>query len=240
MTSVRPDRPPPVVPTRVSVVIPTWNEASTIVECLEGLRRQSADEVLVVDAGSPDGTARLAEQAGARVLLSGRGRAVQQNAGALATSGEILLFLHADCHLEPGAIDRLRQVMGRSPRILAGCFRMRVEHPDWRFRWIDAAAHLRAGLLGLPYGDQAIFVRRATFDSLGGFPVLPLMEDLYFSIRMRRVARFVLLPARVGVSPRRWLRQGLLAQTIRNWTLTVMASFGTPAQRLARHYPTVR
>ncbi len=228
---------------RVSVIIPTWNEAATIAATLQRLARQGADEVLVVDAGSPDGTAERATAAatpGVRVLRSGRGRGVQQNAGARAASGDVLLFLHADCWLEDGAVDRLRDFLARNPAVPGGCFRMRVEAPDPLFRPIDAAAHLRAGVLGVPYGDQGLFVSRWAFDRVGGFPETPLMEDVLIALRLRRLGRLALLPSRIHVSPRRWRRQGILRQTLRNWTLTALAAVGVSPTRLARHYPAIR
>jgi rSAM/selenodomain-associated transferase 2 len=224
----------------VSVVIPTLNEATTIVAALGRLARQRPDEVVVVDAASPDGTAALAASAGARVLAAPRGRGVQQNRGAAATSGELLLFLHADCWLEDGALAALRRFARCNPHVPGGCFRMSVADPDPRFRAIDAAAHLRAGLLGVPYGDQGLFVRRRAFDHLGGFPELPLMEDVFFALRLRRLGRLAVLRPRIYVSPRRWRQRGLVRQTLQNWFLTALAALGTPLSSLARLYPAIR
>lgn len=227
-------------PMTVSVVIPTLNEASTIVASIRALDLQGPDELVVVDANSPDGTADLARSAGARVIASPRGRGVQQNLGAAATSGSILLFLHADCRLEDGAIDLLRRACARSPRSPGGCFRMRVEDADPRFRAIDAGGHLRAGVLGVPYGDQAIFVRRWAFDRVGGFPEVPLMDDVGLSLRLRRLGRLLLLPARVEVSARRWRHRGLVGQTLLNWGLTALSAGGVSPGRLARLYAVIR
>ncbi|MBX6312250.1 MAG: TIGR04283 family arsenosugar biosynthesis glycosyltransferase [Isosphaeraceae bacterium] len=227
-------------PPRVSVVIPTWNEASTIVACLTRLSRQGVDEVVVADADSPDGTAELAAALGVRVLRSLRGRGVQQNRGAAATTGDVLLFLHADCWLEDGAIDQLRRFVARNPKVPAGCFRMRVADGDPRFRPIDAAAHLRAGVLGLPYGDQALFVPRPVFERVGGFPEVPLMEDVCLALRLRRLGRIALLPAQVYTSARRWRRLGITRQTLRNWSLTALAALGVRLEVLARLYPAIR
>lgn len=224
----------------VSVVIPTLEEAASIGSCLDRLAPQGADEVIVADADSADGTAGLARAAGARVVRSPRGRGVQQNRGAAASSGDVLLFLHADCRLEPGSIACLRRFVGRCPRAPGGCFRMRVDAPDLAFRAIDAAAHLRAGLMGLPYGDQGIFVPRWAFDRVGGFPELPLMEDVYLALRLRKLGRVALLPRRIYVSPRRWRSQGILGQSIRNWGLTAAAAAGVGTGTLSRFYPVVR
>ncbi|CAN5908873.1 TIGR04283 family arsenosugar biosynthesis glycosyltransferase [soil metagenome] len=224
----------------VSVIIPTLNEATTISECLGRLAGQGADEVIVVDASSPDGTATLAESAGARVLPSPRGRGIQQNQGASVASQDIFLFLHADCWLEAGAIESLRRFVERCPRVPGGCFRMRVEGTDMRFRTIDAAAHLRAGVLGLPYGDQGLFVPRWAFERVGGFPEIPLMEDVQISLRLRRFGRLALLPKQIHVSPRRWRQHGIISQSLRNWALTALAAAGFQPELLASYYPIVR
>lgn len=224
----------------VSVVIPTLNEAGTIGECLERLKAQGAVEVVVADAGSPDGTAAIAREAGAKVVSCGRGRGVQQNSGARVSVGRVLVFLHADCWLEDGAIVRLERFLGRNPKVPGGCFRMRVEATGPAFRLIDSAAHLRAGVLGVPYGDQAMFVRREEFEAAGGFPEVPLMDDVLLALRLRKRGRLAVMPDRVHVSARRWRRQGLARQTVRNWALTAMAAAGVRPETLARYYPVVR
>jgi rSAM/selenodomain-associated transferase 2 len=225
----------------VAVIVPTLDEAGTIVECLAWLREQGPDEVVVVDAGSSDGTAALARQSGlCRVLDGPRNRGRQQNLGAAATHAPTLLFLHADTHLEPGALVRLRRFVGRNPRVPGGCFRMRVANSDPRFRAIDTAAHLRAGLLHIPYGDQGLFAPRWAFDRAGGFPELPFMDDLFFSLRLRRLGRLAVLPAHIIVSDRRWRTKGLLRQSIRNWLLTALAALGVPPEHLRHAYPSVR
>ena len=225
---------------RISVVIPTLNEAATIAGTLGALAGQGIDEVIVVDASSPDGTAELARSKGALVLESPRGRGVQQNRGAAAASGDVLVFLHADCRLDDGAIAALRHFLGRHPRVVGGCFLMRVEAQHPLYRGIELAAHLRAGLWGIPYGDQGVFVRRHTFDRIGGFPEVPLLEDLGLAMRLRRQGRCAVVPARIFVSPRRWIQQGILVQTLRNWALTAAAAAGVPPATLARFYPPVR
>ncbi len=227
-------------PLRVSVVIPTLNESTTIVDSLARMVGQGADEVVVVDAASPDGTAALARSVGARVVDAPRGRGIQQNRGAAATSGDVLLFLHADCWLEPGAVGVLRLFVRDHPKVPGGCFRSRVQAEVPMFRAIDSAAHFRAGVLGVPYGDQAIFATRRAFERVGGFPEIPLMEDVFFSLRLRRLGRLGLLPSRVHVSPRRWHHQGLVRQTVRTGFLTASAAVGVPTPILARLYPLVR
>ncbi|HEV3121663.1 MAG TPA: TIGR04283 family arsenosugar biosynthesis glycosyltransferase [Isosphaeraceae bacterium] len=225
---------------RVSVVIPTWNEAGVIVSCLSKLAEQGADEVIVADGTSPDGTASLAGPLCTRVVSGPRGRGAQQNLGAAAASGDVLLFLHADCWLAPGAITLLRNFLRRHPRSPGGCFRMRVADPDPRFRLIDAAADLRAGLLGIPYGDQGLWVPRWAFERAGGFPETLLMDDVLLALRLRQLGRLALLRPSIHVSPRRWKYQGLLRQSFRNWTLTALAALGVHPNTLSRYYPMIR
>jgi rSAM/selenodomain-associated transferase 2 len=225
---------------RVSVIIPTLNEAATIVQTIRQLKTQNCDEIIVSDAMSPDGTAGLARRESVVVVDSFRGRGVQQNRGAAASSGDLLVFLHADCRLEDGAIAVLRGYLARHPWVPGGCFRMSIEDSHPLYRAIDTAAHLRAGLLGLPYGDQGIFIRRSVFESIGGFPEIPLMEDVMISLRLRQEGRLAVLPARIFVSPRRWHQCGIIKQTLKNWSLTAAATLGVSTEFLARFYPHIR
>ena len=225
---------------RISVIIPTLNESATIVNALKRIRTQDAHEVIVADASSEDRTAELARAEGVMVIDCPRGRGIQQNRGAAIATGEILLFLHADSWLEAGAIAEVCRFMSRHPKVPGGCFRMQVEAANAMFRTIEVAADLRAGLLGIPYGDQGIFLRRSIFDSLGGFPEIPIMEDVFMSLQLRRSGRVAVLPHRIMVSPRRWARRGILRQTLRNWLLTAAAAMGVSTRTLSRYYPDVR
>jgi rSAM/selenodomain-associated transferase 2 len=223
---------------RISVVIPALNEEACLAQTLRGLEAEGPHEVLVVDGGSCDETCRIAA-AGARLLQGPRGRAAQMNLGADRATGDALLFLHADCTLEPGALRAAAQALGR-PGIAAGCFRMTVTAPGLVYRAIGACATARVRLTGLVYGDQGLFVARDLFARLGGFPPLRLMEDVFLSVRLRRWGRVVVVPRRIFVSPRRWQRQGVVRQTLRNWTLTALAAGGVHPDRLAPYYPSVR
>jgi rSAM/selenodomain-associated transferase 2 len=223
----------------VSVIIPTLNEENCLGETLTLLREHRPLEVIVVDGGSSDGTCRLAE-AGADVLLQGsRGRAAQMNRGAAHARGDVLLFLHADCSLEAGALEEAERLL-RQRGVAAGCFAMTVRAHGLLYRSIDACATARVRLTGLAYGDQGLFVPRERFQQLGGFPPLRLMEDLFFSRQLRRHGRIVVGGKRIFVSPRRWQTVGLLRQTARNWTLTALAAGGVHPDRLAAFYPAVR
>jgi rSAM/selenodomain-associated transferase 2 len=221
----------------VSVIIPAWNEESCLGETLRLLRSHRPEQIIVVDGGSADATRQIAAAADL-VLHSPRGRALQMNLGAAHARGDVLVFLHADCSLEPGALEEARHCL--RPGVAAGCFTMTVQARGLLYRSIDACATARVRLTGLVYGDQGLFLRRDLFERLGGFPRLRLMEDLFFSRELRRRGRIVVAARRIFVSPRRWQRAGLVRQTLRNWTLTALAAAGISPDRLAAFYPAVR
>ena len=161
------------------------------------------------------------------------------NAGAAVAHGGILLFLHADCELEPGALTVIERSLDR-PGAIAGCFTMHVAARGLGYRCIDVCATARAQWTGIAYGDQGLFLRRADFLRLGGFPPLRFMEDVFFSRRLRRAGRLIVARPKIFVSPRRWQKVGLVRQTVTNWTLTALALVGVSPDRLAAWYPRVR
>lgn len=222
----------------ISVVIPTLNEADCLGETLRSVRAERPREIIVVDGGSSDKTCERAGEAD-RLLHGVRGRAGQMNLGAADANGDILLFLHADCTLETGALRAVAECLGRHG-VAAGCFRMTVNAQGFAYRAVDACATARVRLTGLIYGDQGLFVERRLFERIGGFPPLRLMEDVFISRSLRRKGRMVVAPRRIFVSPRRWQRQGIVRQTLRNWTLTALAAAGVHPDRLAAFYPPVR
>ena len=222
----------------VSIIIPALNEAGCLAGTLQSLRRQSPAEIIVVDGGSSDGTLAAAQGAD-QILVAPPGRAAQMNAGAAKACGDILLFLHADCTLEDGAVAAVQRCL-RVPNIAACCFHMHVTASGWAFRAIDSCATARVRLTGIVYGDQGLALRRDDFVRLGGFPQLRFMEDVMFSLRLRPEGKVVVLPQKVYVSPRRWQKVGLLRQTLRNWALTALAAAGVHPDALARFYANVR
>lgn len=223
----------------VSVIIPALNEEACLGETLALLREHRPREIIVVDGGSSDATCRLAEHGADRLLHGPRGRAAQMNHGAAQAQGDTLLFLHADCSLEVGALEEAERLL-RLRGVAAGCFAMTVRAVGLLYRSIDCCATARVRLTGLAYGDQGLFLSRDLFQRLGGFPPLRLMEDLFFSRQLRRQGRVVVAGKRIFVSPRRWQAVGLVRQTVRNWTLTALAAGGVHPDRLATFYPAVR
>lgn len=217
------------------MVVPTLQEAARIGACVAGLRRLDLDEVVVVDGGSTDRTPDLAEDAGARVIAAPRGRGRQLLAGARAATGEVLWFVHADVRVPHDGPARIREALA-DDRVVGGAFRTRtVDDVAGRWRRLLRVADLRASYTGLPYGDQALFVRRDAFDAVGGYPETALFEDLELSKQLRRVGRLVILPGPVEVSGRRFLARpwrSLFAMNV----LPVAYRVGVPPDVLERVY----
>ena len=221
---------------RISVVIPAINEAARIERAIKSVQVAGFDEVIVVDGGSLDETPTYAARCGAIVVHGARGRAVQQNLGARHASGDVLLFLHADNWLEQNAGKQLRDCLD-DPTVLGGAFRQHIDAAGFLYRLLERGNEARVRLRGMAYGDQAIFLRRATFDQLSGFPEVKLMEDLLLMRAFRSVGRPALLPGPVHVHPRRWQKRGVIRQTLCNWSLILGEKVGVSPNRLARFYP---
>lgn len=221
---------------RLSIVIPTLNEAAGIEQNIQHALALRPLEVIVADGQSEDGTAELARSAGATVVSSERGRGRQLNAGVRAATGDVLLFLHADCWLEPQSADQIAVAL-RDEKVIGGAFRQRIDHDRPIFRWLERGNAARVRWRRMPYGDQGIFVRRPAFESAGGFAEVRLMEDVLLMREFRRRGwRIELLPGPLHVDPRRWLKQGVVRQTLRNWMLLTGLKLGISPDRLAQFY----
>ena len=222
---------------RVSIVIPVVDEAGTITGCLTALGncRDAGAELIVVDGGSSDATVERCAGLADRVLRAPRGRARQMNAGAQAARGDIVLFLHADTRLPDGALAAVEQALtsgaaewGRFDVCIAGRSRL--------FPLIAGLMNRRSRWSGIATGDQAIFVRRDSFDAVGGFPDQPLMEDIELSRRLRRRSGPACLRPPVITSGRRWERHGVWRTIVLMWRLRLLYWLGAPAERLAKAY----
>ena len=224
---------------KISVIIPAFREAAIITESVRAAVA-IGDEVVVADANSPDGTAELAAQAGARIVQAERGRGAQLHAGATAAQGDVLLFLHADARLGRGAREALLSAL-RDPDAVGGNFRIAFVPARGAARLFTMLYDLRRRLTGIYYGDSAIFVRRETYQRLGGFSPMPLLEDYEFVRRLRRAAgRTVYLRGiTVEASARRFAAAPL--RTFLLWgAIHVLYALGVPASTLARCYADLR
>lgn len=221
----------------LSVIVPTLNEADGIqaqLASLEPLRRRG-HEVIVADGGSADGTAELALALADKVIHAAPGRAVQMNAGAAVARGEVLLFLHADTRLPAQADALVLQVLAISGKAW-GRFDVSIEGRSLWFPLIAWAMNRRSRLTGIATGDQALFVKRAVFAQVGGFPAIALMEDIALSGRLKHLGRPVCLHERVITSGRRWERHGVFRTLLTMWRLRLAFFFGADPARLAREY----
>lgn len=221
---------------QISIIIPVLNEADIVAAAIEHAWQTDPHEVVVVDGGSDDDTLDVAAATGAQVVQSAPGRGVQQNAGARASKGNVLLFLHADCWLEPQGLDQISKALS-DPDVSAGAFRQRIEADGFLYRWLESHNARRVQNRSLPYGDQGIFLKRELFVQLGGFPEVALMEDLLLMREVRRQTEVVLLPGPLHVSARRWQKYGVIRQSLRNRVLLIAERLGVPLDRLAEFYP---
>jgi rSAM/selenodomain-associated transferase 2 len=227
------------MPPRISVIIPTLNEAAVIEKTLRGLPRCDDLERIIVDGGSSDDTAALARPFADKVLVAPAGRARQMNRGARAAAGDVLLFLHADSRLPEDALGSIAKAL-EVPTVAGGAFDLAIDSPRWALRLVAAAANWRTRLTGVPYGDQGIFVRRSVFEQLGGFPEWPLLEDLEFSRRIKAAGKVVILSQPITVSSRRWDKEGVGYTTLRNQIFVLLYFLGVSPSRLARWYRPIR
>ena len=266
---------------RISVIIPTLNEASTIEDCLgqfdlgtdisagpggsgvtggsdgpagqdgsiepgsrentEGPAGPGSLEIIVVDGGSDDGTPEIVRaRPGVRLIASSiRSRAVQMNAGAAASSGDVLLFLHADTRLPVRWREQVAEsIRGRGKA--GGRFRFDIAHAKWIYRWIARGTNFRSRVLGITYGDQAIYTTREAFEAVGGYPGIPVFEDARFADRLKKAGGLDWIDEAVLTSARRWERRGPVRTLLLTWLLRLLYTLFVPPRLLARFYGVVR
>lgn len=222
---------------RLAIIIPALNEAVNLSRLLPDLARDCpGSEIVVVDGGSRDDTAGVVtRQPGSRLLASARGRAIQMNHGAREAGGDTLLFLHADTRLPDGAARAIEQTLAE-PGVVGGRFDVRFDNERPLFRVIAWFMNTRSRASGICTGDQAIFVRRADFEAVGGYPDIPLMEDIELSRRLKRRGRLRALRLRVTTSARKWEREGPLRTMGLMWALRFLHFCGVAPTRLHRWY----
>ena len=221
----------------VSVIVPALNEAAGIEQTLRSVATQEADhEIIVVDGRSTDDTARIARRH-ARVIEAPPGRAQQMNAGAALARGHVLLFLHADTVLPPGGLEKVCTAM-RSPACPGGIFRLRFDTPTPLLSFYSFCT--RFALPKICFGDRACFVRCSVFDELGGFPDIPIFEDLELVRLLHERGDFAFLDEYVTTSARRYRQNGPLRQQLLNVRLWLQYRAGSDPRKLVKRYPTMR
>ena len=221
----------------MSIIVPTLNEANGIVALLESLAtvRAGGAEILVVDGGSRDGTPDLSRAFAERVFTAPRGRAAQMNAGAAAARGDLLVFLHADTRAPAETLIRLPALLRESGRSW-GRFDVRIDGRHPLLPLVALSMNQRSRLTGIATGDQTLFVHRAAFERVGGYPEIALMEDIALSKRLKREGPPLCLSDRVITSGRRWESRGVVRTILHMWALRLAYAFGAPPETLARRY----
>jgi rSAM/selenodomain-associated transferase 2 len=223
----------------ISVVIPVLNENKTIAANLHALKALDPHEVIVVDGGSIDRTCEISARMGATVMTGAPGRARQMNFGAQHASGDVLLFVHADTRLPPAALREIVAAL-EDRRYLGGRFDVYLDGDHWMLKVVGAMINHRSRITKIGTGDQAIFVRREVFAQMGGFPDIPLMEDIAFCRALKRLGGIACLRSRVITSARRWESEGVWRTIIKMWTLKLLYLAGVSPVRLKRFYADTR
>ena len=226
---------------RFSIIMPVLNEELVLDAQLARLTRQCAHhdcELLIVDGGSSDRTTAVAQCYG-RVMAAPRGRATQMNAGAAVASGDVLIFLHADTILPDDAFGAIEKALAL-PQVVGGAFRICFNCQHWPYRLVALSVNMRSHMRKIFTGDQAYFIRSASFKAVGGYPNQPLMEDLEIITRLRKIGKVVLLPQYVTTSARRHEKIGLIRSVLLMWYLRTLYKLGTSPEQLQRMYLDVR
>ena len=222
------------VKSRVSIIVPAFREGNNPAR-LARLFDGSDEMELVFALAEGDSQTHVPPGANIKTVTASQGRSRQMNAGASAVTGDILLFLHADTRIVPESLDNVRMALSK-PGVAGGAYRLKIASPRLSLKAISALANLRSGWFAMPYGDQAIFVKREVFKSVGGYEDIPIMEDVRLIEALRKKGRVVMIDDYAETSPRRWEKEGVLKATLRNIALITLFKLGVNPQRLARWY----
>lgn len=222
-----------------SIIIPVLNESSVIKHTVERVYRVGSGfetEIIVIDGDKEGRTIGALKSSGVIKGISPRGRGKQMNLGASLARGDILLFLHSDTELPDHALRTISSVMGDG-RYSGGAFDLSIKSCRPIFRLIEKFVYFRTRLTGIPYGDQALFIRKEVFDKIEGFKEIPLMEDVEFMSRLKRSGyKICVIPQKVQTSPRRWEEEGIVYCTLRNALLRVLYCLGVQPDKLVKFY----
>lgn len=225
---------------QLSVIIPVLGESQIIDQTLNHLLERPSSgqtEIIVVDGSPQRNTINAISHTGVKKAVSQKGRGAQMNTGARMATGEVLLFLHADTCLEKGALRNIIETSKRSNHV-GGAFHLGIRSEKKAFRIIESAVKIRTRLTRIPYGDQAIFLKRDRFYQIRGFKEIPIMEDVELMQRIRKRGwEIAILPQRAYTSPRRWFKEGIFQCTCRNWIIMLLYLMGVSPHRLSKYYP---
>jgi len=230
-----------VNPIKFSIIVPAFHEGESINDLIEWLNRLDSDknsEIIVVDGDQEKDTLEAIYRNSVIKISSERGRAKQMNAGASIARGEILIFLHADTELPVRALKKIQSLLEQKEYV-GGAFDLGIKSNKVIFRVIGTLSSWRSRLNKIPFGDQAIFIRREYFDRIGGYKEIPLMEDVELMRRIKKSGdKIWIFYDRVMTSPRRWEKEGVIYCTLRNWTLQGLYLLGISPHKLAIFYKT--
>lgn len=223
---------------KLTVIIPAYNEEGAIGKTLERLSGEDFHEIIVADGQSSDRTAEIARKHPVIITKSPANRARQMNEGARAARGDVLVFLHADCVPEEGALNAISEAAARG--FSGGCLSQHIDAKGFIYRFIETTGNIRARLSRVFYGDQVIFARKDVFESAGGFDEVEMLEDIMFSKKLKKTGKTCVLNKKVYSSPRRWKKQGIARTTLVNYLITGGLFLGVSPARLKRIYHDIR
>ncbi len=225
--------------TNLSIVIPAMDEQATVNQTIEAISHQTFSgrfEIIVVDGRPDKSTISCIENTDVVKMTAPPGRAAQMNAGARQASGEILLFLHCDTKLPDGALESIKGLM-ENRSVKAGAYDLKINAKGFLFRLIEKTASVRSRLTRIPYGDQAIFIRKTYFDETGQYREIPIMEDVDLMGRIKKQKEKIHIFRRpVLTSARRWEKEGILYCTLRNWLIITFYFLGMKPEKFALFY----
>jgi len=225
---------------KISIIIPVLNEENILHKTLSSIDLDNDSELIIVDGGSLDNTIEIARKFTNIVIQSKKGRGTQLSIGAQNATGDILFFLHADCIPPKNFLNIIRETLSTTKNI-AGAFMLCIDSNGLIFRIIEWVVLVRTRITKIPYGDQGLFMTKTTYDKIGGFNDLPLMEDIDIAQRLNRHGRIIFLSEKMTASPRRWLKEGIIYTTIRDWMIALMFTiFNINPKILQRLYKDVR
>jgi len=228
-----------VNPIKFSIVVPVFHEKERINDLIESLNHLDSDkniEIIVVDGSQERDTLRAIHSNQIVKISSGKGRAIQMNAGAFIAKGAILIFLHADTELPIRALKKIHSLMERTDYV-GGAFDLGIKSDKLIYKAIGTLSSLRSRLSRIPFGDQAIFIRKEYFNQIGGYKEIPLMEDVELMKRIKKAGnRIWIFCDRVMTSPRRWEKEGVIYCTVRDWVLRILYFLGVSPYHLVKYY----